>query len=199
MLVSVMIMMEVHTTHTWHHALPWCMLFIKSYFLCLSKVWTINYVFTWRCPCKMLVLLTITRVVWRGGCWATLWSTYYHLPLPGQTIRQPGQSASTITGTGRNLTTQLSQITMTQCLSMQRWVTSSLQVPVFPCCMGGKEALWLPPWIVQCFIKVFTTWINWLNLVIRFIIIFNIPKKTWPTKKSTIWRGTPMQIIGMIH
>ena len=67
MLVSVMIMMEAHTTHTWHHALLWCMLFIKSYFLCLSKVWTINYVFTWRCPCKMLVLLTITRVVWGGG------------------------------------------------------------------------------------------------------------------------------------
>ena len=92
MLVSVMIMMEALTTHTWHHALPWCMLFIKSYFLCLSKVWTINYVFTWRCPCKMLVLLTITGVVWGGlgaGTWATLWSTtYYHLPLPGQTIRQ---------------------------------------------------------------------------------------------------------------
>ena len=67
MLVSVMIMMEAHTTHTWHHALLWCMLFIKSYFLCLSKVWTINYVFTWRCPCKMLVLLTITRVVCGGG------------------------------------------------------------------------------------------------------------------------------------
>ena len=67
MLVSVMIMMEVLTTHTWHHALPWCMLFIKSYFLCLSKVWTINYVFTWWCPCKMVVLLTITRVVCEGG------------------------------------------------------------------------------------------------------------------------------------
>ena len=198
MLVSVMIMMEAHTTHTWHHALQWCMLFIKSYFLCLSKVWTINYVFTWRCPCKMLVLLTITGVVCGGEL---LGHIVEH--LLSFTIARPDNTSVRIynycTGTGRNLTTQLSQITMTQCLSMQRWVTSSLQVPVFPCCMGGKEALWLPPWIVQCFIMVFSTWINWLNLVIRFIIIFNIPKKTWPTKKSTIWLGIHMQIIGEIH
>ena len=128
MLVSMMIMMEALTTHTWHHALPWCMLFIKSYFLCLSKVWTINYVFTWRCPCKMLVLLTITRVVWGGE----LGHSVEH--LLSFTIARPdntsGQSASTITGTGRNLTTQLSQIPMTECLLMQRRVTISLQVQV---------------------------------------------------------------------
>ena len=129
MLVSVMIMMEAHTTHTWHHALPWCMLFIKSYFLCLSKVWTIHYVFTWWCPCKMLVLLTITRVVvWGvelGHCVEHLLS--FTIARPDNTS---GQSASTITGTGRNLTTQLSQVPMTQCLSMYRRVTSSLQVQV---------------------------------------------------------------------
>ena len=129
MLVSVMIMMEAHSTHTWHHALPWCMLFIKSYFLCLSKVWTINYVFTWRCPCKMLVLLTITRVVW-GGAAGPQWSTYYHLPLPGQTIRQVSPHLQLLALGETSLHTQLSQIPMpiTQCLSMFRRVTLSLQV-----------------------------------------------------------------------